>query len=56
MLQLSLGSAYDSFAEVMAVASQVSADTVLDFGSLGIITLQNAALSAFNADDFLFAA
>lgn len=56
VIQLSLGAAYDSFAEVMAVASQVNADTVFDFGGLGSIVVQNVAVSAFQADDFLFAA
>ena len=56
VLQLSLGRDYDSFAEVMAVASQVSADTVLGFGSLGSITLQNVSVVSLNSDDFQFAA
>jgi Ca2+-binding RTX toxin-like protein len=56
VLQLSLGGAYDSFAEVIAVASQVNADTVFDFGGLDCITLQNVRLASLNADDFLFAA
>ncbi|MCA3554186.1 HNH endonuclease signature motif containing protein [Aestuariivirga sp.] len=56
VLQLSLGSACDSYAEVMAVASQVNADTVFDFGGLGSITLQGVSMAALNPDDFLFAA
>ena len=54
VLQLSLGSAYDSFAEVRAVATQVNADTVFNFGALGSITLQNVAMSSMVADDFMF--
>jgi Ca2+-binding RTX toxin-like protein len=56
VLQLSLGAAFDSFAEVRAAARQVNADTVIHFGELGSITLQNVALTSLAADDFLFAA
>jgi Ca2+-binding RTX toxin-like protein len=56
VLQLSLGTAFDSFEEVRAVASQVKADTVINFGDLGSITLQNVAVTSLAADDFLFAA
>jgi Ca2+-binding RTX toxin-like protein len=55
-LQLSLGSTFDSFAEVRAVASQVNADTVINFGGLGNLTLQNVSVATLVADDFLFAA
>jgi Ca2+-binding RTX toxin-like protein len=56
VLQLSLGTAFDSFEEVRAAASQVNADTVINFGDLGSITLQNVAFTSLAADDFLFAA
>jgi len=54
IIQLSLGTAYDSFAEVIAAAHQVDGHTVLDFGSHGTITLDGVALSKLAADDFLF--
>jgi Ca2+-binding RTX toxin-like protein len=56
VIQLSLGAAFDSFEEVRAAARQVNADTVIHFGELGSITLQNVALTSLAADDFLFAA
>lgn len=55
-MQFSLGTAFDSFAEVRAAASQVNADTVMSFGSLGTLTLQNVSVTSLAADDFLFAA
>jgi Ca2+-binding RTX toxin-like protein len=56
VIQLSLGAAFDSFAEVRSAASQVNGDTVLNFGSLGNLTLQNVSLATLASDDFLFAA
>jgi Ca2+-binding RTX toxin-like protein len=53
-LQLDLGEAYDSFAEVIAAASQSGGNTVLDFGSLGTVTLTGVTLSKLAADDFVF--
>ncbi len=53
-LQLDLGEAYDSFAEVIAAASQSGGNTVLDFGSLGTVALTGVALTKLVADDFVF--
>jgi len=48
------GAAFDSFAEVEAAASQVGADTVIDFGGGNSITLEGVAVGSLHADDFLF--
>lgn len=54
VLQLSLGAAFDTFAEVIAAANEVGGNTVLDFGSQGSVTLEGVSLSKLAADDFLF--
>ena len=54
LLQLSLGTDFDSFAEVIAAAHEVDRNTVLDFGTHGTITLDGVSLSKLAADDFLF--
>lgn len=46
--------AFDTFAEVMAVASQVGNNTVFDFGGGNILTLVNSLMSRLNSDDFDF--
>ena len=51
---LGFGSAFDTFAEVIAAATQVGADTVIDFGGGDMITLENVTLTNLHADDFLF--
>jgi Ca2+-binding RTX toxin-like protein len=48
------GAAFDSFAEVFSAASQVGADTVIDFGGGDTITLQNVTLGNLTAADFIF--
>jgi Ca2+-binding RTX toxin-like protein len=48
------GAAFDSFAEVIAAASQVGADTVIDFGGGQTLTLQNTTLASLAAGDFIF--
>ena len=48
------GTAFDTFAEVIAAATQSGADTVIDFGGGDVITLENTMLAALHADDFLF--
>jgi hypothetical protein len=53
-LRLDLGEAWDSYAEVIAAAKTVDGSTVLDFGSLGTITLAGVTLSELKADDFVF--
>ncbi|MCB2113840.1 MAG: hypothetical protein KDD85_09885 [Parvularculaceae bacterium] len=49
-----LGASFDTFAEVMAAASQVGADTVIDFGGGNSITLVGVNINNLNAGDFLF--
>lgn len=46
---------FDTFAEVYAASSQVGANTVINFGSLGTITLQDVTRTALAEDDFIFA-
>lgn len=46
--------AFDSFAEIYAASSQNGADTLINFGSLGTITLQGTELASLTADDFYF--
>jgi Ca2+-binding RTX toxin-like protein len=53
-IQLNLGTAFDSFSEVMAVTAQVGADTVITFSTADTITLKNIVMTALVADDFLF--
>jgi Ca2+-binding RTX toxin-like protein len=48
------GAAFDTFAEVMAAASQNGADVVIDFGSGQTLTLQNLTLAALASADFIF--
>ena len=48
------GAAFDTFAEVIAAATQSGADTVIDFGGGDVITLENVSLASLHADDFLF--
>jgi len=48
------GAAVNTFAEVIALASQVGADTVIDFGGGNSITLEGVAVGSLHADDFLF--
>jgi len=42
------------FAAVLAHATQVAADTVIDFGAGDIVTLANITLASLAADDFVF--
>ena len=45
---------FDVFADILAAASQVGANTVIDFGSGDTLTLQGVQISALNASDFAF--
>ncbi|MEO1309332.1 MAG: calcium-binding protein, partial [Pseudomonadota bacterium] len=56
VLSLSLGSAFDTFAEVIASASDVDGNAVLSFGSSGSITLEGVAVADLAEDDFIFPA
>ena len=48
--------AFDTFAEVYAASSQVGANTVIDLGSLGEITLANVTRTNLVAGNFEFVA
>jgi Ca2+-binding RTX toxin-like protein len=52
-IELSLGTAFDTFAEVNAVASVGSGNTVLDFGGGNTITLTGVT-TPLHQNDFLF--
>ncbi len=49
-----LGAAFDSFAEVIAAASQSGGDVVFNFGGGNTITVASATVAGFAADDFSF--
>ncbi len=49
-----LGPAFDTFAELMAVATQSGANTVISIDANNTLTLQNVARTALVADDFWF--
>jgi Ca2+-binding RTX toxin-like protein len=55
VLELSLGTAFDTLAEVVAAAAQVGNNTVITFDANTSITLQGVQKTAFVADDFHFA-
>ncbi len=48
--------AFDSFAEVYAASSQVGANTVINLGALGDITLNGVTKTALVAGNFEFVA
>jgi Ca2+-binding RTX toxin-like protein len=54
VINLLLGTAFDTFAEVLAVSTQVGADTQIVFGLNDIITLSNVQKTLLVADDFSF--
>ncbi len=49
-----LGPVFDTFAEVLAAASDVSGDAVIDFGGGDQITLQGVSTATLHQDDFVF--
>ncbi|MGE0180708.1 MAG: beta strand repeat-containing protein [Parvularculaceae bacterium] len=51
---IGFGAAFDTFAEVMAAATQVGAHTVIDFGGGDQIVLVNTLKTSLAADDFIF--
>ncbi len=53
-LHLALGTAFDTYAEVMAVATQVGANTVFTFSPTDTITLTNVLKATLVIDDFNF--
>jgi Ca2+-binding RTX toxin-like protein len=48
------GAAFDSFAEMIAVATQSGGDVVFNFGNGQTLTLQSVTLGNLNAGDFIF--
>lgn len=51
---LNFGATFDTFAEVTAAATQVGANTVINFGSGDTLTLTGVTVASLNANDFLF--
>jgi Ca2+-binding RTX toxin-like protein len=54
VISLSIGTAFDTFAEMMAAAAQVGANTVITIDAANKITLSGVLKSALVADDFAF--
>jgi Ca2+-binding RTX toxin-like protein len=54
IINLSLGTAFDTYAEVMAVATQMGANTVFTFNAADTITLTGVFKTALVLDDFMF--
>lgn len=48
------GAAFDTFAEVIAAATDNGVDTTIDFGVGGKIIIQNVTVAELSSDDFLF--
>jgi Ca2+-binding RTX toxin-like protein len=55
VIRLLLGTAFDSFAEVMAVASRVGDGTIFNFGDGNTILTQHVLPETFSANDVIFA-
>jgi Ca2+-binding RTX toxin-like protein len=54
VLHLTVGAAFDTYAEVMAAATQVGANTLISISATDTITLNNVLKTALVADDFSF--
>ena len=54
IIALNLGSDFDTFAEVMAVAQRSGNDVFFDFGNGDTLTLLDVKLNHLSADDFAF--
>jgi Tol biopolymer transport system component len=54
VIRLSMGTSFDSFAEIKSHASQEGNDTVITFNANTTLTLDHVQKSALVADDFLF--
>ena len=48
------GAAFDTFAEVMAAATDNGTDTTINFGNGDVLIIQNVTVAGFNANDFIF--
>jgi|GEM_PF-940063 len=53
-IELELGTDFDTFAEVMAAATQVGNDTVFDFGNGDVLVVEDTDVSDFDAGHFIF--
>jgi hypothetical protein len=56
VLELSLGTQFDTFAKVISRTTQVGTDTVITIDANNSITLQNLQMSTLVANDFRFGA
>jgi Ca2+-binding RTX toxin-like protein len=54
VMQFTLGTAFDTFGEIIAAATQVGANTVINISAADTITLTNVLKTALVADDFTF--
>jgi VCBS repeat-containing protein len=54
VLEFSVGSLFDSFAEIMSITKQVGSDTVISFNRYNVIHLEGVQKSSLVADDFKF--
>ncbi len=53
-LRLLVGTTFDTYAEVYAATTQVGANSVINMGAIGSITLLNVTKTVMVADDFVF--
>ncbi len=53
-IKISAGNEYDSWDEVVAVATQEGNDVEIDFGGNDVLTLENFDINNLDASDFLF--
>ncbi|MGF7146743.1 Ca2+-binding RTX toxin-like protein [Sphingomonas zeicaulis] len=54
LIRIGPGLAFDTFEQIMAVTSQVGADTIIRFDASNSITLLGVTMTDLNAGDFLF--
>jgi Ca2+-binding RTX toxin-like protein len=54
LIQFSLGTAFDSYAELVAVTTQVGANCVITISATDTVTLNNVLKSTLAVDDFMF--
>ena len=54
VMRLLLGTSFDTFAEVMAAATQVTTNTVITISALDTITLTGITKTSLVVDDFMF--
>ncbi len=54
VMRILMGTSFDTYAEIMAAATQVGANTVITFDANTSITLENIARTSLVADDFRF--